>query len=116
MTIIKKVQKQIEDSITQKLEIDKTIKNSYDRYYLKSFDYRSLNFKNYEKKNSNFKSFITEIIKLHKEKPEESNLNILKGGSNKYEFYTLLPLKNFNEKIKLLNGNCENGILLKNLE
>ena len=114
--MIKKVSKQIEDNSTQKLEIDKVIKNSYDKYYCKSFDYRSSNFKNYEKKNNNYKAFITEISKLHKEKQEENNINVLKGGSRKYEFYSIIPLRNFTDKIFQLKNSHSDNILLKNIE
>jgi len=43
-------------------------------------------------------------------------MNILKGGCGRFEYYTIIPLKNFGDKINQLNQNSNNLILLKNIE
>ena len=114
--LITRFKKKIEDTLNQKIDLDKSIKLSFDRYYTKSFDYRSFKFKNFEKKNTNAKAFIKEIKTKKKEKSTTSNINILKGGNENCEFYSTMPLKSlkeiFNNRIK----DTEDDILLINVD
>lgn len=90
--ILERFKKKLEESIPQKIEMDKNIKLSFDRFYYKSFDYRSFKFKNYEKKNTNSKAFIKEAIRKNKLKLTSNNLNILKGGTETSEYYSSMNI------------------------
>ena len=94
--IIERLNKRIQESINQKSEQDKAIKSSYDKFYPKSFDYRSFKFKNNDKKNTNAKAFIKEIIKRSSDKLSSNNVNVLKGGNECSEFYKTFFNKNNN--------------------
>ena len=49
--IINRFKKRIEEVNNTKIDAEKTIKPQYEKFYLKSLDYRSLRFKNSEKRN-----------------------------------------------------------------
>jgi paired amphipathic helix protein Sin3a len=97
--VINRFKKRLDDAISQKTELEKNIKISFDRFYFKSFDYRSFKFKNIEKKNNNAKAFMKEIITRKKDKLSSTNLNVLKGGIENFEYYTSMSLKNTKETI-----------------
>lgn len=113
--IINRFKKRIEELVNSKMEAEKTIKPLYEKYYTKSLDYRALRFKNAEKKNNNAKAFIKEITQRKRDKVSTTNLNILKGGVENFEFYITMNLKFFKENvIKTLkqienNTNLDNG-------
>jgi paired amphipathic helix protein Sin3a len=97
--VINRFKKRLDDAISQKTELEKNIKISFDRFYFKSFDYRSFKFKNIEKKNNNAKAFMKEITQRKKDKQNSTNINILKGGVENFDFYTSMNLKNIKEQI-----------------
>jgi histone deacetylase complex regulatory component SIN3 len=113
--VIKRFKKRMEEAQNQKIELDKTIKLSFDRFYVKSFDYRSFKFKNFDKKNNNAKAFIKEILTRKKEKLMSNNINILKGGVETVEFYTSMNLKYFKENISKIIKKSDDEILMKGL-
>ncbi len=114
--LITRFRKKIEDTMNQKIDLEKTIKMSFDRYYAKSFDYRSFKFKNFEKKNTNAKAFIKEIKAKKKEKNTTTNINILKGGNENCEFYSTMPLKSLKEILNQKNKEQDDDILLQNVD
>ena len=91
--MIERLKKRIQESTAQKTDLDKTIRASFDRFYSKSFDYRSFKFKNNEKKYTNPKAFVKEISKKSLDKLNTNNINILKGGTENNEFYSSFPTK-----------------------
>jgi histone deacetylase complex regulatory component SIN3 len=76
--VIKRFNNRIEEAKKQKEEEEKTIKSHFDRIYVKSFDYRSFKFKNFDKRNNNSKAFLREIINRKKDKMTTTNINVLK--------------------------------------
>jgi paired amphipathic helix protein Sin3a len=80
--ILNRFNKRIEDKQNQKEETEKNNKSSFDRFYSKSFDYRSFKFKNFDKKNNNARAFLKEIVNKKKDKLTTSNSNVLKGGTD----------------------------------
>jgi paired amphipathic helix protein Sin3a len=109
--VINRFKKRLDDAISQKTDLEKSIKISFDRFYFKSFDYRSFKFKNIEKKSNNAKAFIKEITQRKKDKQNSTNLNILKGGVENYDYYTSMNIKNIKEQIT-----CELDYFLKDKE
>lgn len=97
--VLTRFKKRIEEVQNTKIESEKTIKPQYEKFYLKSLDYRSLRFKNNEKKNNNAKAFVKEITQRRKDKLTTNNLNILRGGVENFEFYITINLKFFKENI-----------------
>lgn len=93
--IMERLKKRLIEAQSQKIELEKNIRSSFDRFYSKSFDYRSFKFKNNEKKNTNSKAFIKEIAKKSQEKLYSSNSNLLKGGIDNSEFYNSFTSKHF---------------------
>ena len=91
--VINRFKKRIDEASNQKTELEKNIKLSFDRFYYKSFDHRSFKLKNFEKKSNNAKAFIKELTIRKKEKLISQNLNILKGGSENFEFYYSINFK-----------------------
>ena len=114
--LITRFKKKIEDTLSQKLDLDKSIKLSFDRYYTKSFDYRSFKFKNFEKKNTNAKAFIKEIKSKKKEKITSTNINLLKGGNENCEFYSTMPLKSLKDILNNRKDCLDDDILLINAD
>ena len=97
--LIMRFKKKIEEVYNSKVDAEKNIKPQYEKFYAKSLDYRSLRFKNSEKKNNNAKAFIKEIIQRKKDKLTTNNINILRGGVENAEFYITINLKFFRENI-----------------
>ncbi len=97
--VLTRFKKRIEEVQNTKLESEKTIKPQYEKFYLKSLDYRSLRFKNNEKKNNNAKAFVKEIAQRKKDKLTTNNINILRAGVENFEFYITINLKFFKENI-----------------
>ena len=97
--LIMRFKKKIEEVFNTKIENEKSIKPQYEKFYTKSLDYRSLRFKNSEKKNNNAKAFIKEIIQRKKDKFLSNNINVLRGGVENAEFYITINLKFFRENI-----------------
>lgn len=97
--VLTRFKKRIEEVQNTKIESEKTIKPQYEKFYLKSLDYRSLRFKNNEKKNNNAKAFVKEITQRKKDKITTHNINILRGGVENFEFYITINLKFFKENI-----------------
>lgn len=91
--VVNRFRKRMEETINQKAELEKSIKTSFDRFYLKSFDYRMVRYKNFDKKNNNAKAFIKEIQQRKKEKMNSGNINFLKGGIDGAEFFNSLNVK-----------------------
>ncbi len=115
--ILTRFKKKIEEVHNNKIESEKNIKPQYEKFYIKSLDYRSLRFKNNEKKNNNAKAFVKEIIQRKKDKLTTNNLNILKGGVENFEFYLTINLKFFKENVaKTLKEIEENQNQLQNKE
>ena len=106
----------IKETKVQKEEIEKNIKAPFDRYYAKSFDYRSFKFKNFDKKNNNAKAFLKEIVNRKKDKLTTSNINVLKGGNDNSEFFTTLNLKYMKENILKKTKDLSSLILLNNID
>jgi histone deacetylase complex regulatory component SIN3 len=102
--VINRFKKRLDEALSQKIELEKTIKASFDRFYFKSYDYRSFKFKNYEKKNNNAKAFLKEIITRKKDKLTSSNINIIKGGVENFEFYTTMNLKMLKDNVSKLTN------------
>jgi len=111
--VINRFKKRIEEAQSQKTELEKTIKLSFDKFYLKSFDYRTFKFKNFERKNNNAKAFLKEINSRKKNKMNVGNLNVLKGGTENFEFYFSMNLKFAKENIMRITKNIEDEILMK---
>lgn len=97
--IINRFKKRIEEVNNNKIDAEKSIKPQYEKFYLKSLDYRSLRFKNSEKRNNNAKAFVKEIVQRKKDKLTTNNINILRGGVENAEFYITINLKFFRENI-----------------
>lgn len=114
--VITHFKKRIEETSNQKIDIEKTIKVSFDRFYNKSFDYRSFKFKNFDKKNNNAKAFLKEIINRKKDKQTTSNLNVLKGGTDNSEFFTSLNLKFHKENVIKQTNQTSASILLNDID
>jgi len=106
--ILGRFNKRIEEVQNTKIESEKNIKPQYEKFYLKSLDYRSLRFKNNEKKNNNAKAFVKEISQRKKDKLNTNNINILKGGVENFEFYITINLKFFKENIARTLKEIEN--------
>ena len=114
--VINRFKKRIEEAQSQKIDLEKNIKLSFDRFYVKSFDYRSFKFKNFERKNNNAKAFIKEINNRKKNKLNSNNLNVLKGGTENFEFYFSMNFKYSKENIIKLTKCIDDEILMKNLQ
>lgn len=114
--IIPRFKKKIEGKYQKKNEVDKTIKTTFDRFYYKSFDYRSFKFKNFDKKNNNAKAFIKEIVSRKKDKLISTNSNILKGGTNDFEFFTSLHLKSHKDNVLNKIKDSNDSILMKDVD
>lgn len=97
--VLNRFKKRIEEVQASKIEAEKNIKPQYEKFYAKSLDYRSLRFKNSEKKNNNAKAFNKEISQRKKDKLITNNINILRGGVENFEFYITINLKFFKENI-----------------
>jgi histone deacetylase complex regulatory component SIN3 len=97
--LIMRFKKKIEEVFNSKIEAEKVIKPQYEKFYAKSLDYRSLRYKNSEKKNNNAKAFVKEIMQRKKDKMVSNNINILKGGVENAEFFITINLKFFRENI-----------------
>jgi paired amphipathic helix protein Sin3a len=98
--IVSRFRKSLDGAVSQKMEMEKVIKTSFDRIYPKSYDYRSFKFKNYEKKTNNAKAFLKEITTRKKDKLTTTNVNIIKGGIENFEFYTSMNLKILKENLQ----------------
>ena len=114
--VIKRFNNRIEEAKKQKEEEEKTIKSHFDRIYVKSFDYRSFKFKNFDKRNNNSKAFLREIISRKKDKMTTTNINVLKGGNDNSEFFTTLNLKYVKENILKKTKDLSASILLGNID
>ena len=114
--VIKRFNNRIEEAKKQKEEEEKTIKSHFDRIYVKSFDYRSFKFKNFDKRNNNSKAFLREIINRKKDKMTTTNINVLKGGNDNSEFFTTLNLKYLKENILKKTKDLSSLILLENID
>ena len=114
--VIKRFNNRIEEAKKQKEEEEKTIKSHFDRIYVKSFDYRSFKFKNFDKRNNNSKAFLREIISRKKDKMTTTNINVLKGGNDNSEFFTTLNLKYVKENILKKTKDLSSSILLGNID
>lgn len=113
--VINRFKKRIEEAQSQKMDLEKNIKLSFDRFYLKSFDYRSFKFKNFERKNNNAKAFIKEINNRKKNKINSHNFNILKGGMDNFEFYFSMNFKYAKENIAKITKNLDDEVMMKYL-
>ena len=113
--ILNRFNKRIEEKQNQKEETEKNNKSSFDRFYSKSFDYRSFKFKNFDKKNNNAKAFLKEVLNRKKDKLTTSNSNVLKGGTDNSEFFTTLNLKYQDDDLLKKTKNLSNPILLNNI-
>ena len=114
--LIKRFNNRIEEAKKSKEEEEKTIKSHFDRIYIKSFDYRSFKFKNFDKKNNNSKAFLREIAIRKKDKLTTTNINVLKGGNDNSEFFTTLNLKYVKENILKKTKDLSSLILLGNID
>ena len=114
--VIKRFNIRIEEAKKQKQEEEKNIKSHFDRIYVKSFDYRSFKFKNFDKRNNNSKAFLREIINRKKDKLITTNINVLKGGNDNSEFFTTLNLKYVKENILKKTKDLSSLILLGNID
>lgn len=114
--VINRFKKRIDEATSQKNELDKNIKLSFDRFYYKSFDHRSFKLKNFEKKSNNAKAFMKELTLRKKEKLISQNINILKGGSENFEFYYSINFKLSRELVNRTLSQCEDKILMKKIE
>ena len=114
--LILRFSKRIEEAKTKKEDEEKTIKSHFDRIYVKSFDYRSFKFKNFDKKNNNAKAFLREIANRKKDKLTTTNINVLKGGNDNSEFFTTLNLKYIKENILKKTKDLSSLILLGNID
>jgi histone deacetylase complex regulatory component SIN3 len=114
--VINRFKKRIDEATNQKTELDKNIKLSFDRFYYKSFDHRSFKLKNFEKKSNNAKAFIKELTTRKKEKLISQNLNILKGGSENFEFYYSINFKLSRELVNRTLTQSDDKILMKKIE
>jgi len=114
--VIKRFNNRIEEAKKQKEEEEKTIKSHFDRIYIKSFDYRSFKFKNFDKRNNNSKAFLREITSRKKDKLTTTNINVLKGGNDNSEFFTTLNLKYVKENILKKTKDLSSLILLGNID
>lgn len=114
--VINRFKKRIEEAQNQKVELEKNIKLSFDRFYYKSFDHRSFKLKNFEKKSNNSKAFIKEMSMRKKEKMVTSNSNILKGGIDNFEFFYSINLKYAKENINKIVKSSDDEILLKDFD
>ena len=114
--VVKRFNNRIEEAKKQKEEEEKTIKSHFDRIYIKSFDYRSFKFKNFDKRNNNSKAFLREIINRKKDKLITTNINVLKGGNDNSEFFTTLNLKYVKENILKKTKDLSSLILLGNID
>ena len=114
--VIKRFNNRIEEAKKQKEEEEKTIKAHFDKIYIKSFDYRSFKFKNFDKRNNNSKAFLREILNRKKDKLITSNINVLKGGTDNSEFFTTLNLKYVKENILKKTKDLSSLILLGNID
>ena len=114
--VIKTFNNRIEEAKKQKEEEEKTIKSHFDKIYIKSFDYRSFKFKNFDKRNNNSKAFLREILNRKKDKLITSNINVLKGGTDNSEFFTTLNLKYVKENILNKTKDLSSLILLGNID
>ena len=114
--VIKRFNNRIEEAKKQKEEEEKTIKSHFDKIYIKSFDYRSFKFKNFDKRNNNSKAFLREILNRKKDKLITSNINVLKGGTDNSEFFTTLNLKYVKENILNKTKDLSSLILLGNID
>ena len=114
--LILRFNKRIEEAKTKKEDEEKTIKSHFDRIYVKSFDYRSFKFKNFDKKNNNAKAFLREIANRKKDKLTTTNINVLKGGNDNSEFFTTLNLKYIKENILKKTKDLSSLILLGNID
>jgi paired amphipathic helix protein Sin3a len=113
--ILNRFNKRIEEKQNQKEETEKNNKSSFDRFYSKSFDYRSFKFKNFDKKNNNAKAFLKEVLNRKKDKLTTSNSNVLKGGTDNSEFFTTLNLKYQDDDLLKKTKDLSNPILLNNI-
>ena len=114
--LILRFSKRIEEAKTKKEDEEKTIKSHFDRIYVKSFDYRSFKFKNFDKKNNNAKAFLREIANRKKDKLTTTNINVLKGGNDNSEFFTTLNLKYIKENILKKTKDLSSLMLLGNID
>ena len=114
--VIKRFNNRIEEAKKQKEDDEKSIKSHFDKIYIKSFDYRSFKFKNFDKRNNNSKAFLREIISRKKDKLITSNINVLKGGTDNSEFFTTLNLKYDKENILNKTKDLSSLILLGNID
>jgi histone deacetylase complex regulatory component SIN3 len=114
--VIKRFNNRIEEAKKQKEDDEKSIKSHFDKIYIKSFDYRSFKFKNFDKRNNNSKAFLREIISRKKDKLITSNINVLKGGTDNSEFFTTLNLKYDKENILNKTKGLSSLILLGNID
>lgn len=114
--VINRFKKRIDEATSQKNELDKNIKLSFDRFYYKSFDHRSFKLKNFEKKSNNAKAFMKELTLRKKEKLISQNINILKGGSENFEFYYSINFKLSRELVNKTLSQSEDKILMKKIE
>ena len=114
--LVTRFKKKIEETLNQKIDLDKSIKLSFDKLYTKSLDHKSFKFKNFEKKNTNAKAFIKEIKLKKKEKFISSNINVLKGGNENCEFYSSIPLKNIKDILNSRIKDSDDDILLLNVD
>ena len=114
--LIKRFNNRIEEAKKSKEDEEKSIKSHFDRIYIKSFDYRSFKFKNFDKKNNNSKAFLREIAIRKKDKLTTTNINVLKGGNDNSEFFTTLNLKYVKENILKKTKDLSSLILLGNID
>ena len=114
--ILTRFNKRIQEAKKQKEEEEKTIKSHFDRIYVKSFDYRSFKFKNFDKRNNNQRAFLREIVNRKKDKLTTTNINVLKGGNDNSEFFTTLNLKYGKDNILKKTKDLSSLILLGNID
>jgi paired amphipathic helix protein Sin3a len=114
--VINRFKKRLDEAQSQKTELEKNIKASFDRFYFKSFDYRSFKFKNYDKKTNNAKAFLKEIQTRKKEKKTSLNLNIVKGGTENFEFYSTLNLKFLKDNVQQVLKTADDELYNKTSE
>ena len=113
--MLNRFNKRIEEKQNQKEETEKNIKAPFDRFYSKSFDYRSFKFKNFDKKNNNARAFLKEIVNRKKDKLTTSNSNVLKGGTDNSEFFTTLNIKYQDDDLLKKTKDLSSLILLNNI-
>lgn len=102
--VLERINQSLADLLKQKQEQEKEIKASFERSYLKSFDYKTFLARNKEKRNVNQKAFIKEITQSQLEKESGSTeIRFLEGTQ------VFTDLKNKLNSIMNKNNNNNNN-------